>query len=98
MNKLKFKNRKPAAQLTGLVLIAIATFVAVCSFQGCAQLPYGATPLPGSNAARGLDAQPGAMPSREEELWIIARADEASRNQESDIPGSGALMTKLSAE
>jgi len=49
----------------------------------------------GSRSAR--PAIPGAMPSREEELWVIERPGQAQapRATPDDVPGTGALMARV---
>src|SRR5439155_8220711 len=59
------------------------------------QLP---TAVPDADVASRLmpGRPPGSFPSPNEELWIIARSTRDNRQRDGDdVPGSGALMTRL---
>jgi Ca-activated chloride channel homolog len=90
-----------------LCLAATLTLIVVASlyFTGCKMSrPKMAMPGMGSMGGMGgfggmgmggnATAIPGALPSANEELWVIARDDSAAKTDE-DQPGSGAMLVKF---
>ncbi len=46
----------------------------------------------------GYEVADGSLPSRDEELWVIQRAEHETDTDQADTPGSGVLKAKLAEE
>ncbi len=83
-----------------LLALALAAFF----IGGCASSPQRPTRLPGYVNPSATDNMIGDSRSRaemapqDEELWIITRKKEGRARISDDLPGTGSLMTRLSAE
>ncbi|MBM3879819.1 MAG: VWA domain-containing protein [Verrucomicrobia bacterium] len=94
------KRPAPGRGAAGLLLIGalLAVLLAGCMSSVSQR---GISPITahgfGRAGVRAQPALPGSLPSIEEELWVVARAEPASPPAEADAPGSGELVTKTGA-
>jgi len=88
------------------LLITLLGAVGAASMSGCAQQVHAvvATPRPSYAPAplamqeakgREVVAVPGSLPSPDEELWVIRKAEGPAPTSDENTPGTGALMAKL---
>ncbi len=79
--------------LCGLLLVSAT--MSCCSVKPS----YRSATGPVGTQAQGMAAVPGAMPSIDEELWVIQLPEErVGRSGDDETPGSGALVTTLPGE
>jgi Ca-activated chloride channel family protein len=92
--------RLPAKTVVWATGVGVAVLVAASFLTGCmkSMSPLGATPLPYGGKSGGQTAAvfPGALPSLDEEVWVIARSRDATATAPSqEMPGCGSLYTEV---
>lgn len=86
------KSRLAIFLLCGLTLVCTAAIVIF----GCSSQIGAVRSTAGGATQNRVEAPPGSLPSLDEEVWVIVKADPAAGAlPDADVPGTGALVGRL---